>query len=41
MGSQFDPKVCATFLQMLIEEGAYLPGESSHPDLRIVKAEAG
>jgi hypothetical protein len=37
MGSQFDPKVCAAFLQMLIDEGTYTPPERV-PELRIVTA---
>jgi HD-GYP domain-containing protein (c-di-GMP phosphodiesterase class II) len=39
MGSQFDPLVCATFIQMLIEDGMYVPPEPA-PDLRIVTSEA-
>lgn len=27
IGSQFDPRICATFLQILIEDGRYIPRE--------------
>jgi putative nucleotidyltransferase with HDIG domain len=38
MGSQFDPKVCAVFIQLLIEDQTYVPRE--HPvSLRLVKKE--
>ncbi|MDQ2745083.1 MAG: HD-GYP domain-containing protein [Chloroflexota bacterium] len=40
IGSQFDPTVCATFIQVLIEQGIYLPHERT-PELRLVPAEAG
>ncbi len=40
IGSQFDPTVCATFIQVLIEQGIYLPHERT-PQLRLVPAEAG
>jgi len=40
IGSQFDPTVCATFIQVLIEQGTYLPHERT-PELRLVPAEAG
>ena len=40
IGSQFDPTVCATFIQVLIEQGIYLPPERT-PELRLVPAEAG
>jgi putative nucleotidyltransferase with HDIG domain len=39
MGTQFDPRICATFIQMLIEQGVYIPRESAAPDLRIIKRE--
>lgn len=41
MGTQFDPRVSATFIQLLIEQGTYMPVENSGPDLRIVKWDAG
>jgi putative nucleotidyltransferase with HDIG domain len=41
MGTQFDPRVSATFIQLLIEQGAYLPVETTGPDLRIVARDAG
>ncbi|HZS94531.1 MAG TPA: HD-GYP domain-containing protein [Chloroflexota bacterium] len=34
MGGQFDARVCAAFIQMLIDDGVYLPAEP--PALRIV-----
>ena len=40
IGSQFDPTVCATFIQVLIDQGIYLPHERT-PELRLVPAEAG
>ena len=40
IGSQFDPSVCATFIQVLIEQGTYLPHDRTH-ELRLVPAEAG
>ena len=40
IGSQFDPTVCATFIQVLIEQGTYLPHERT-PELRLLPAEAG
>jgi hypothetical protein len=36
MGTQFDPRVCAIFIQLLIEQGAYVPVQTTGPDLRIV-----
>jgi putative nucleotidyltransferase with HDIG domain len=39
MGTQFDPRVCAAFVQLLIEEGVYVPREAA-PDLQIVTREA-
>jgi HD-GYP domain-containing protein (c-di-GMP phosphodiesterase class II) len=39
MGSQFDPKVCAAFIQMLIDEGTYTP-PTRVPELRILTADA-
>jgi putative nucleotidyltransferase with HDIG domain len=41
MGTQFDPRVSATFIQLLIEKGTYLPVENSGPDLRIVTWDVG
>ncbi len=41
MGTQFDPRVCATFIQLLIEQGTYLPVQSSVPELHIVAYDAG
>ncbi|HEX6506908.1 MAG TPA: HD-GYP domain-containing protein [Chloroflexota bacterium] len=41
MGTQFDPRVCAEFIQLLIEQGIYTPIESAPPDLRIVRRDAG
>jgi hypothetical protein len=41
MGTQFDPRVSATFIQLLIEQGAYFPVDSKGPDLRIVERDAG
>jgi HD domain len=41
MGTQFDPRVSATFIQLLIEQGAYVPVDSKGPDLRIVARDAG
>jgi HD-GYP domain-containing protein (c-di-GMP phosphodiesterase class II) len=35
MGSQFDPQVCATWIQILIEDGVYTPEEQAH-HLRLV-----
>lgn len=40
IGSQFDPTVCATFIQVLIEQGTYLPHERT-PELRLLPAGAG
>jgi HD-GYP domain-containing protein (c-di-GMP phosphodiesterase class II) len=40
MGSQFDPKACASFIQLLIEEGTYVPAQDA-VTLRIVQKEAG
>ncbi|HZU14622.1 MAG TPA: HD-GYP domain-containing protein [Chloroflexota bacterium] len=40
IGSQFDPRVCGAFIQMLIDEGVYTPPET-HPDLlRLVRESA-
>ncbi len=39
IGAQFDPTVCAAFIQVLIEQGTYLPHERT-PELRLVPAEA-
>lgn len=36
MGTQFDPRVSAAFIQLLIEQGTYVPMDSTGPDLRIV-----
>lgn len=41
MGTQFDPRVAATFIHLLIEQGTYFPVESKGPDLRIVARNAG
>jgi putative nucleotidyltransferase with HDIG domain len=41
MGTQFDPRVCATFIEMLIEEGSYSPPESATTYLRLVSERAG
>jgi HD-GYP domain-containing protein (c-di-GMP phosphodiesterase class II) len=41
MGTQFDPRVSAAFIQLLIEQGVYLPMESKAPELRIVALDAG
>lgn len=41
MGTQFDPRVSAAFIQLLIERGEYIPIETSGPDLRIVQLDAG
>jgi putative nucleotidyltransferase with HDIG domain len=41
MGTQFDPRVSATFIQLLMEQGAYIPVERTAPDLRIVARDAG
>ena len=40
MGTQFDPKICATFIQMLIEDGTYVPPEIA-PPLRVVTRGVG
>jgi hypothetical protein len=40
MGSQFDPRVCAGFLQLLIDDGLYVPHEPIM-NLRLVGKEAG
>lgn len=39
MGSQFDPAVCAAWIQILIEDGVYKPEEPAH-HLRLVPSEA-
>ena len=39
MGSQFDPNVCAKWIQLLIEQGEYQPADLT-PSLRIINAEA-
>lgn len=39
IGSQFDPRICAAFIQNLIEDGAYVPRQSQ-PDLHIVHRDA-
>jgi hypothetical protein len=42
MGSQFDPQVCAAFIQMLIEDGSYVPPElEAGPELRLVREQTG
>jgi HD-GYP domain-containing protein (c-di-GMP phosphodiesterase class II) len=40
MGTQFDPRVCGTFIQMLIEDGEYVPPEAP-AQLHIVSNRAG
>jgi hypothetical protein len=35
MGTQFDPKICAAFIQMLIEDGVYTPPDAA-PHLHLV-----
>jgi HD-GYP domain-containing protein (c-di-GMP phosphodiesterase class II) len=35
IGSHFDPRICAAFIQMLIEDGVYVPS-SSAPALHVV-----
>jgi hypothetical protein len=39
MWSQFDPNVCTEFINLLIEDGTYVPAESA-PTLRLVTPEA-
>ena len=39
IGTQFDPRVCATFVQLLIEEGVYVPPQPA-ADLHVVRREA-
>jgi putative nucleotidyltransferase with HDIG domain len=39
IGTQFDPKLCATFIHVLIEDGTYVPREAA-PDLRLVPSPA-
>ncbi len=39
MGSQFDPGVCAAFIQMLIEEGIHCPS-GPRPELYILSSDA-
>jgi putative nucleotidyltransferase with HDIG domain len=41
MGTQFDPRVSAAFIQLLIEQGVYIPVETKAPELRIVARDAG
>jgi hypothetical protein len=43
MGTQFDPRICATWVQLLIEDGTYIPEdeEVTQSRLQIVSAEAG
>ncbi|HLJ65837.1 MAG TPA: HD-GYP domain-containing protein [Chloroflexota bacterium] len=40
MGSQFDPQVAACFIQLLIDDGIFVPSEPPM-NIHIVKAEAG
>jgi len=40
MGSQFDPRLCATFIQLLIEEGVYTPPDTG-THLHLVSDRAG
>jgi hypothetical protein len=39
MGTQFDPRICATWIQLLIEDGTYIPAETP-PHLHLVRDEA-
>jgi HD-GYP domain-containing protein (c-di-GMP phosphodiesterase class II) len=39
MGTQFDPRACATWIQLLIEDGSYVPQEAP-PHLHLVREEA-
>jgi hypothetical protein len=39
MGTQFDPRICATWIQFLIEDGTYIPAETP-PHLHLVRDEA-
>lgn len=39
MGTQFDPQVCAAWIQMLIEDGTFVPPETA-PHLQLVTSEA-
>ena len=39
MATQFDPKICATWIQLLIEDGTYVPAETA-PHLHLVREEA-
>jgi HD-GYP domain-containing protein (c-di-GMP phosphodiesterase class II) len=39
IGSQFDPVICAAFIQTLIDQGTYVPSEPV-PDLHIVTVDA-
>jgi putative nucleotidyltransferase with HDIG domain len=40
MGTQFDPRVCAAFIQLLIEDGTFVPAQEKL-NLHIVEKEAG
>jgi HD-GYP domain-containing protein (c-di-GMP phosphodiesterase class II) len=40
MGTQFDPRVCASWIQILIESGHYTPSEDPAQYLRLVSNEA-
>jgi hypothetical protein len=39
MGTQFDPRACATWIQLLIEDGTYVP-EDAPPHLHLVRGAA-
>lgn len=41
MGTQFDPRVSAAFIQLLIEQGVYVPIDAQGPELHIVARDAG
>lgn len=38
MWTQFDPKICATFLQILIDDGTYVP-RAPAPELRLISTQ--
>jgi HD-GYP domain-containing protein (c-di-GMP phosphodiesterase class II) len=40
MGTQFDPTVTAKFIQILIEDGVYVPPQPA-PELRVLRIETG
>jgi putative two-component system response regulator len=39
MGTQFDPRLCGLFIQLLVEEGTYRPSPTRPTELRIVGRE--